>query len=330
MGAMQQAISRSRVWMAATLALSLLALAPSLPWLNFYHQTLDHRYEPGTHLRWLGETFVQDTARARVALEETTSRTGAVLALLVMLLGAFSAGGWLQVFLDRTESHSVRRFLHGGGRYFLRFARLWMLTLLALHVIGWLVYGAPFETMCLDWLLGAEGGELERLTSERAALAAVWLQDGAFALAFIGLMIWGDFARTRMAVLDSHSAVVAGWQALCGLVRHPLRHGWVWSQISLMEIVGVLAFTWLSRWVESRVAAGGGMVPLLVLSLLGVACIAWRTIARGARYAAAVYVTRELLGRGPEAERDSLQNTIGGPGGPRYPIGGDDEYSVSV
>jgi len=50
-------------------------------------------------------------------------------------------------------------------------------------------------------------------------------------------------------------------------------------------------------------------------------------IVRGSRYHAAVQVSREVVR--PIARPDPWKESVGGPGGPRYPIGGD-EYSVSM
>jgi hypothetical protein len=58
-----------------------------------------------------------------------------------------------------------------------------------------------------------------------------------------------------------------------------------------------------------------------------IAALVWRVILRGARYHAAVQVSREIVR--PIARPDPWKKTIGGPGGPRYPIGGD-EYAVSM
>ncbi len=79
-------------------------------------------------------------------------------------------------------------------------------------------------------------------------------------------------------------------------------------------------------------AQGGGVLFLALLFGLGLLCIAWRTVARGARYAAAFEITREALGErlGYAKQSRASRSSIGGPGGPRYPIDDQDEYSVSI
>jgi hypothetical protein len=62
--------------------------------------------------------------------------------------------------------------------------------------------------------------------------------------------------------------------------------------------------------------------PVAVLALLTLAVLAVRVIVRGARYHAAVQISRQVVT--PIARPDPWKDTVGGPGGPRYPIGGDD------
>ncbi len=331
-GALQQAASRSRVWMTITLAQSLLAWSAALPWLSHYRQALDHRREPGSTLGFLDETFRLDSATSRAVVETSVAQSGGVLAFLAMLFGAFCAGGWLQVLSDRTESHSVRRFLHGGGRYFLRFARVLLLTLLALHVLNWLVYGMPFKSLVLDACLGVREGNLENMVSEYSARMVVWLQDALFLAGLAGLFAWGDFVRTRLAILDSRSVLVAATATLGQFLRRPLT---CWGPLVLIfvwECTGLAGFTLVSRFAERKLASGGGWLFLALVTFLGLLCIAWRSIARGARYAAAIEITKEILGEQfGHPRRDRAQrHTIGGPGGPRYPIDDQDEYSVSI
>ena len=66
------------------------------------------------------------------------------------------------------------------------------------------------------------------------------------------------------------------------------------------------------------------------LLVVGQVALAWRCVVRGARYAAALQVSSQLVR--PLARPDPWRKSIGGPGGPRYPIGGDeaDEYGVSL
>ena len=120
--ALQRASGRVPLWLTTSAVISLLAFVAALPWLGFLRDALDHRYAPGSLLRALDADFLFDRRAAHGALSGTTASTGAVLAFLALLFGVFSAGGWLQVLLERSDGHSLRRFFYGGSRFFFQAA----------------------------------------------------------------------------------------------------------------------------------------------------------------------------------------------------------------
>ena len=323
--ALNVAIGRTPLWLTAGAMTSLLALVVSLPWFGFFTDALDHRYEPGSLLGGLDETFRFDHRGPLDVLAEGTRSAAAVAALIAMLVGAFTAGGWLQVFLERTEGQSVRRFFFGGSRYFFRFFRVLLLTLLSLHLVGFVVYGLPWDFLVNQLLLGVSDGDLEALTSELYALRAGYAQDGLYLLLVVLVLVWGDYTRTRLALHDTSSAVWAGLCTWATLIVHPIR---TLRPVFLLWIAEttVLGAAWLvSGRLETTLAADRTWLPLLLVALLGQLALFWRTIVRGARYSAAVQVSHQLIR--PLPRPDPWKHTIGGPGGPRYPIDGD-EYGV--
>jgi hypothetical protein len=66
--------------------------------------------------------------------------------------------------------------------------------------------------------------------------------------------------------------------------------------------------------------------PLAIAFLfaLGQVALLWRVILRGARYHAAAAVSRAVVR--PIARPDPWRASIGGPGGPRYPLDGEESY----
>jgi hypothetical protein len=322
--ALQRALARMPLWLAVTGFTALLALAATLPWGAWFHSSVADRYAPGSLLQGLDETFWFDHRETRGALEQSTGALGAVLAFLAVLLGAFAAGGWLQVFLQRTEGHSLRRFFYGGSRYFFRFLRVLVLTLLSLQLAGFVLYGAPWEWLVHDLLLGVSS--LRELDSELVARQVGWLQDGLFLVATAMILTWGDYTRTRLALHDGVSALWAGLCTWITLIAHPVRT----LRPMLLLLVCELAVLWgawlLAGFLQARIVTPGDWVPLLLLWLLGLAVIAWRCIVRAARYAAAVEISGGLI-RAPRRP-DPWKESVGGPGGPQYPLGGD-EFSVS-
>jgi hypothetical protein len=69
------------------------------------------------------------------------------------------------------------------------------------------------------------------------------------------------------------------------------------------------------------------LLGTLFLLLIGQLVLIWRLIVRGARYYAAIEVSRDVVR--PIARPDPWKKSIGGPGGPRYPLG-EDEYNTSI
>ncbi|MEM7519137.1 MAG: hypothetical protein AAF368_19705, partial [Planctomycetota bacterium] len=100
--------------------------------------------------------------------------------------------------------------------------------------------------------------------------------------------------------------------------------------IFLISIVVLTLAGFVSSWIEGGLQ--GAQAPsawrLVVLALIGQATLMLREVFRGASYGAAVRVSTELIA--PPPGRDPWQSSVGGPGGPRYPIEDGDEFGVSM
>lgn len=350
LAAIRGAFGRPPIWILCWLVGLLLALTAAAPWVGWFDDTLAHRYEPGHEVSttdeageettaWvagevlasLSENFRQDHRGELSDLRGDTARTTAVLALVAMLFGMFSAGGWLQIFLERTDGHSVRRFLWGGSRYFWRFFRLWILSFVLLAAVSFLLYGWPWKTVIAGFLFGAPDGETEGYASEWSAVALGWFQSGLYTLLFALVLTWGDYTRTRLALHDARSALWAGLCTLGLFLRHPIQ--------ALRPMALLLLVEWLVLWGAGRISWGlssagaddwGGWRTLIAVAVVGQLALLWRAITRGARYHAAVRVSGELVP--PLSKPDPWAHRVGGPGGPQYPIdtGSGDEYGVSM
>jgi hypothetical protein len=325
--ALRVTIGRTPVWLVAAGLLALLALVLSAPWFSYYDEQIGKGYEPGSLVALLDESFRFDHRAERQTLEAATRTLGGVLALAAMIAGAFTAGGWLQVFLEHTQGESVRRFFYGGSRFFWRFVRVAVLTLLLLQLLGWLIYGRPWEWLVLEKICGLPGADLHALESELSARKLTLTQDALFAIGFTLVLVWGDYTRTRLAAHGTRSAIWAGLCSVTLLVAHPIRSlrplGLLWA----IELA-VLAIGWgLTGAVQDSLGPGSSRAPIAALFAIGVGVYLWRAITRGARYAACVLVTRDQVR--PLARPDPWKHAIGGPGGPRYPIDGDD-YGVAL
>ena len=317
---------RPPIWIIAAGMTALLALISAAPWFTWFDSVLANRYAPGTLIRELSETFRFDNLVASGPQTVAARGSGAALALAAMLFGAFQAGGWLQIFLERTHGHSVQRFFHGGSRFFFRFVRVLLLTLLWLHIAGWLVYETPWKWV-MSLFFGAVDGNLEVLTSELTARRVVWMQDGLYACLFCLISAWGSFTRTRLALQDTNSAVWAGVCTWWTLMRHPLRTLAPLCSLLFVDGALLLGVALLARLLQSGLGAAGDWMPVLFLFLLDLLALLLRSVVRGAGYHAALQVSVQVVQ--PLPRPDPWKHAIGGPGGPQYPIGGD-EYGVSL
>ena len=330
------AMGRVPIWLVTWGSMLGLSLVVALPWYVWMKSNVGSRYEPGEVSAFLGEVFRFDHRSGLSALNQSTAQLGAVLAMLAMLLGVFFAGGWLQVILERTHGHSVRSFFYGGSRYFWRFLRVMLLTLLVLALFGWIIYGRPFEDWILMGQLGVEKSDvskLESLDSEGTFFMLRATQDGVFALLFALTLTWADYTRTRLALQNTYSAVWGGLTTFFTMLRHPFMTLRPIVVLFLAEALVIFGLAWLSRRVqagfmpsEAGDLAGSGTVWLLIV--IGQLTMVWRAIIRGARYHVTAGVSQEIVR--PLMRPDPWKESIGGPGGPRYPLEEGDEYGVAL
>jgi hypothetical protein len=328
--ALRVTLGRPPIWLLVWSIELLLAFAPALLYHDWIEGALGNHFRPGSLFANLGTDFRFDQRQETALLDSSISRLGGLLVLLAILVSGFSAGGWLQVFLERTEGHSVRRFFFGGSRYFWRFLRLTVLTVVSLALASFVVYGLPWQKLVLGLGLGIEKsdwGKLETLSSERTVLLLRTTQHALFALAFGLVMTWGDYTRTRLALHDTSSAVWAGLCTWFTIFRHPLKTLRPILCLAAVELSIVLGAGWFARVLELDLAARPDMLNVILLFAIGQLVLLWRVALRGARYHAAVQVSREVVR--PIARPDPWKASVGGPGGPRYPLGGD-EYGMSL
>jgi hypothetical protein len=325
--ALRSTLGRTPVWLIVGGVTALLAILATAPWLTHYRSAIDSGYESGTLLVDLDETFRVDNRSARGVVEAATASLSSLLAFVAALFGTFAAGGWLQVFLEHTQGESVRKFFYGGARFFFRFVRVWLLTLLLLQLLGWLCYGAPWNLFVLENLFDLAKHDLKDLPSEATARRIVLAQDGLYFVGTMLLFAWGDLTRTRLAAHGTKSALWAGLCTIALLVTRPLRALRPLALITLCEATALWLAGELTASIDASLTPTSSAWPVLGMFALGLTVFFVRTVTRGARYSACVLVTRDYVR--PLTRPDPWKHSIGGPGGPRYPIDGD-EYGVAL
>ncbi len=328
--ALRITLGRPPVWLVVWTLEALLAIAPAAMFHAWMSRAIANRYEKGSLVANLDTIFRVDHRRPMDLLEGATGEIGAVLALLAMLLGCFCAGGWLQVFLERTRGHSLQRFFLGGVRYFWRFLRVMLLAILVLALVTWIVYGPAWDRVVLEWGMKVPRSDVDRLetlASENTVIWLRWTQHALYAVCMALVLTWGDFTRTRLALHDTSSALWAGLCTWFTMLRHPVRTLGPMAALFAIEAALVVAAGMFARDVEGRFTAETDLYAVGLLFLIGQVALVWRVVLRGARYNAAIAVSREVVR--PIARPDPWKESFGPPSGPRYPIGGD-EYGMSL
>lgn len=300
--AVRAAASQARAWSAIWACELLLALAPATMFFAWIDAALANRYPPEGVFRELGTVFRFDQRQELGSLDGAIGQGGAVLAFLAMLLGAFAAGGWLTRFLGSDSRRDLSGFLAGGARFFWRFVRLLVLSILLLALVGWIVHGAPWERLVLRALLKVPADDvtrLESLSSERVAICVRWAQSTLYALGVGLVLVLGDYTRTRIALFDRRSVVWAALESAVTLFLHPLRCLRPMLGLLALEVAVVVVLGTFSHALDAGISKS---YEVAVLFVLGQLALGWRIVLRGARYHAAVGVSRALVT--PDARPD--------------------------
>jgi hypothetical protein len=291
-----------RWWAIAALLELALALPAALYWRQWLDGALANRYEPGELFANLSTSFRFDHRAQIDALQSDASIWLGCAALLSMLLGVFFAGGWAQLACDGEDGRVVARAGAGARRFFWRYVRIWLLTLVLLSVWSWMLFEWPWKKLVLDTILKlpeASGDRLEALTSEWSAVAVRLVQAVIYALGVALLLCCADYARLRLAWKDRRSALFAWIGAAAMLAGSPRRTLGPLAAIFLVEVALVAAASWFARGFEGRIGvqeAGLGAVGVLAATTVALAFL--RCWLRGAKYLAAGEVVREAGARG--------------------------------
>lgn len=325
--AIRSAIGRVPIWLLTTLMLLLLALPSGQLTEQVYDSAVGNSYEAGSLLSKLHKDFRADHSAELGALAAQLGKLSTLLAALSILLGIFTAGGWLRVFLERTEGRSVRRFLSGGAHHFWRFLRLAVIVLLLLSAAYWIAFEQPWERL-LEFWLQLPSADLEALDSELDAQRLALFQAGIHQFMVAMIMTWAIFTRARMSMFDSKSSIWAGFASLFTMLRHPIRTLRPMLAILILEGLIIFAAGSIHSWLESGLTAEAGWQSLALIFACSAVLLALLEILHAARYSAAVFVTRSIVP--PLSRPDPWKHSIGAPGGPQYPIVEGDEYDVSL
>jgi hypothetical protein len=285
-----------RWWAAAALFEFALALPAALLWQQWLSGALGNRFEPGELFANLSTQFRFDERAQLGQLGAGASLWLAIAALCAMLAGAWFAGGWAQLAFDERGESVLARANAGARRFFWRYVRVWLLTLVLLAAWSWLLFDWPWKTVVLGWILHLPeaSDRLEAFTSEKSAVALRIVQDSLYGLGVALCLCCADYARLRIAARDSRSAL-AGWNGAIRMVaRSPLRTLAPLVALFLVELLVLAIAGWVSSALEGRLDTNrAGLPSVTLLAATTASVLALRCWLRGARYQSAAEVVRE-------------------------------------
>lgn len=325
--ALRVTLGRIPLWLIAGSVPLILAIVGAMGWFGWFQSAISNHYEAGSQTAWLSDNFRTDHSAELGQLRAATGRMAAMMTFVMFLVGVFTAGGWLQVFLERTSGHSVDRFFHGGVRYFWRFLRVFICVLILLGVGNFLIYGDLWKQYILEGLFSVPDGDLNNLDSEKTARQLTWMRDGCFAFWFAMVMVWADYLRTRLSFHGSRSVIWSGLATFFMILLRPITTLRPMLGLLIVEAGVLLGAGYLSTSINRGMDEATGASSVWGLVAITSIMVLWRTVCHAARYHAAVQVTRVIVE--PLGVDDPWENSVGGPGGPRYRVG-EEDFEISI
>jgi len=285
------AVARHNPRLVATLWLFnlALALAAGLPgWL-----TLSSVMGSLPAADALGEAFrfgvLADLSEIQPGLVSEFGRAALAAFGLGLVVALATSGGTLEVLTSGDERSFAHRFGRGAGRFFLRFLRLGLITLVTLPLVTGLA-AAPL--LALSRQLRRESG------SEWLAVSIWLLAVAAAGTVLVFVLLVQDAARVLL-VRDDESRVRRLLRpALATVLRHPLKwlSVWSWNAVLLLSLFA------LYLALSSAVPPGR---LLVVLVLLQQAFVLLRCALRVALLGAEIELVSALRPRPPAAPADT-------------------------
>jgi hypothetical protein len=181
----------------------------------------------------LGEAFrfgvVADLSEIQPGLVSGFGRAALAAFGLGLIVALATTGGTLEVLTSGDERSFAHRFGRGAGRFFLRFLRLGLMTLVA----------APLATGLAAAPLLALSRHLRRESGSEWLAVSVWLLAVAVAGAvLVFVLLVQDAARVLLVRDDERRVRRLLRPALATVLRHPLKwlSVWSWNAVLLLAL----------------------------------------------------------------------------------------------
>ncbi|MEX2116765.1 MAG: hypothetical protein WEB37_07755 [Bacteroidota bacterium] len=190
------------------------------PFLVHYESAL-----AGTMIKNVGNFFLDLIIRWRVGFEYLGPLT--ILAFVYLLASTFLAGAFVGTY-SKSYRMSFQEFLTEGGKYFGKFFRISLLSLIVYLVLFDLLF--DFWRTWIQQTTANDPSEMTPFTHYMIRNTVVVLIIGFLTMCF-------DYAKVRMVVDDRFSALFAVWAG----VKFVMRNFWSTAGLFLvLSLVGVL------------------------------------------------------------------------------------------
>lgn len=231
--------------MAAFVAVPLAGVAIS----NLSHSRYGAELMRGFDLSWVVELYFYVQGSPLSAIVPTM-----VLAVFLLFLGSiFLAGGAVKMLVYDGPDYSPRMFYEGCGRYFWRFLRLALYSVL-FYAVALIVTRLLRKLAEQAW---DEGMEDHQLT------IAGWVVSGLMLLLFALVSTAMDYAKVRLVADDSRKSLRAAFGSMRLVLTHLGKTMGVWLVLMVFLAVFVGLYLPVSNWLQ-----GGGAGSILALILV--------------------------------------------------------------
>lgn len=246
------------------------------PFLAHYETVLS-----GTMVKAAGNFLIDLILRWRVSSEYLGPLT--ILTVLSVLAYTFLAGAFIGSFA-RNFRVTFQEFLMEGARYFGRFFRLSLVSLLLLLVL-------------FEWILDPWAAAIPAMTanapSEWTPFVHYMIRNGVVLLLLGFVTMCFDYAKIRMVVDDRFSALFASWAGVRFVARYAVATCTLYVLLALAGLALIAAYALLQSFFEVS-----GYWSMLLLFLLQQAYLAGRLGVRALAFASQMQWYRSHTGTG--------------------------------
>ncbi len=222
-------------------------------------------------------------------------------ALLPLYIGTiYLSGGALNVLRKNDEFYSPALFWEGAGRYFWRFLRVSLYSLIA-----WIPFAIARGGLGLAinkiWGEGMEGGPVYFWTQVQTVIS---LLLAAYAMAVV------DYTRARLAAEDSRQAFRILLQTMRWVVRNPVLTFGLWALLAVVFALATALYLKVASWIPATI------MPLaIILIVVQQAYVLSRVFLRFAGWGAVIEIDSAVRGDNESHEPEQEVFSFVGNGG---------------